>query len=622
MRREHNRHKLLTRRTVLLGGGQLLLAAGLVGRMYQLQILQADRYAVLSDKNRVSLRLIPPSRGRILDRYGSLIAENIFNYQVILVPEQTPDIAKTLDLLGQILSFSNRERQHILGDIRRKRDFVPVVLKENLTWQEVARIEVNAQDLPGISIDVGQSRYYPSGKAHCHVVGYVAAVSRDDYEEGPLFELPGFRVGKSGIEKQYDPELRGEAGTRQIEVNALGRVIRELNRDESHPGQDMFLTIDDQLQNFVYERVRALNAAAVVMDVNDGQVLALVSTPGFDPNAFNKGLDVQSWSDLESDSRAPLTNKVISGQYAPGSTFKMIVALAALESGIIDPDLRFSCDGFLHLGDSKFHCWRKEGHGAVDMEGALRESCDVYFYKLSQKLDIEAIADMARRFGFGESLGIDLPSEQSGLVPSPEWKQAVIGHPWQKGETLLASIGQGYILATPLQLAVMTSRLVNGGRATVPFLAFDPGTNGARSSVDDLESLGVSQSSLDVMIRAMAAVVNEPSGTAFSSRIHRSDYMMGGKTGTSQVRRISERERRHGVIKNENLPWIKRDHALFVGYAPLDKPRYACAVIVEHGGSGAKVAAPIARDILTEAQKRMVAHPAFEGAHGPHSHAG
>ncbi len=622
MRREHTRHKLLTRRTILLGGGQLLLAAGLVGRMYQLQILQADRYAVLSDKNRVSLRLIPPSRGRILDRYGSLIAENIFDYQVVLVPEQTPDIDETLHRLEKILSLSARERQRIMRDIQRKRDFVPVVLKENLTWQEVARIEVNTQDLPGISIDVGQSRHYPIGRAHCHVVGYVAAVSQEDYEKEPLFELPGFRVGKSGIEKRYDSKLRGQAGTRQIEVNALGRVIRELKRDESRPGEDLVLTIDDQLQSFVYERVHALNAAVVVMDVNDGQVLALVSTPGFDPNEFNQGLDVQTWSNLASDPRAPLINKVISGQYAPGSTFKMIVALAALERGIIDPDLKFFCDGVLQLGDSKFHCWREHGHGAVDMEAALRESCDVYFYKLSQRLGIEPIADMARRFGFGESSGIDLPGEQAGLVPSPEWKQAVVGQPWQKGETLLASIGQGYILATPLQLAVMTSRMVNGGRPVVPFLAFEPGKNTAPTSVDNLRSVGVSQSSLDMMKQAMDAAVNQPTGTAFGSRIHRPDYMMGGKTGTSQVRRISERERHHGVIKNENLPWIKRDHALFVGYAPLDKPRYACAVIVEHGGSGAKVAAPIARDILTEVQKRASEHPSVGRSIGVPSRAG
>ena len=371
MRREHTRHKLLTRRTILLGGGQFLLAAGLAGRMYQLQILQADRYAVLSDKNRVSLRLIPPSRGRILDRYGSLIADNIFNYQVVLVPEQTPDIDETLHRLRKILSLSEHERRRILRDIKRKRDFVPVVLKENLTWQEVARVEVNAQDLPGVSIDVGQNRHYPIGRAHCHVVGYVAAVSREDYEKEPLFDLPGFRVGKSGIEKQYDSELRGQAGTRHIEVNALGRVIRELNRDESRPGRDMILTIDDQLQAFVYERVHALNAAVVVMDVNDGQVLALVSIPGFDPNEFNQGLDVQTWSNLASDPRSPLINKVISGQYAPGSTFKMIVALAALESGIIDPDLKYFCDGALQLGDSKFHCWHKHGHGALDMEGCI-----------------------------------------------------------------------------------------------------------------------------------------------------------------------------------------------------------------------------------------------------------
>ena len=612
MRREHTRHKSLTRRAVLLGGAQFLLAAGLGGRLYQLQILGRDRYAVLSDKNRVSLRLIPPPRGCIFDRYGAPIALNVSNYQAVLVPEQSGDIDHTLNLFGRIVPLRDQDRTRILRDIERKRVFVPVLLKENLAWGSVARIEVNAQDLPGISIDVGRSRHYPDGVIHCHVSGYVAAVSPKDYGRDPLHELPGFRVGKSGVEKRYDADLRGKAGTLQVEVNALGRVIRELDRDESQAGQDMSLTVDNSIQAFAHRRVDGLNASVVVMDVTSGEVLGLVSTPGFNPNDFNKGLDPAAWSRLSNDPNAPLTNKVIMGQYPPGSTFKMMVALAALEENLITPQHTFMCPGWFEFGDRKFHCWRRKGHGQVNLNHALSESCDVYFYKLARKLGIKRIAAMAARFGFGQPLGIDLPGERPGLLPSPQWKQETIGRPWQKGETLIAAIGQGYILATPLQLAVMTARLVNGGRAVTPFIAFGHDGHPANAALfppAPVPSLGVSGRALALVRKGMDEAVNAPFGTAFSARITGKNNKMGGKTGTSQVRRISRWERENRVLKNEERLWHQRDHSLFVGYAPVHQPRYACCVVVEHGGSGSKVAAPIARDVLTHVQERAATAP-------------
>lgn len=606
MQREYARVKEFSRRAALLGGGQALLFSALVGRLYYLQVIESNQYVMLAEDNRISLRLLSPPRGRIVDRHGEPMALNQLNYRAVLISELTPDLEATLSSLESVLPISERERRRILREVSRKRSFVPVTIRENLDWDDVARIEVNAPSLPGVSIEVGQSRYYPFAEAAGHVLGYVAAVSEEEQGDDPLLELPGFRIGKNGIEKKYDLALRGKAGTSHIEVDALGRVIRELERDERQSGQELVLTIDSGLQDFIVRRLEGLSAAAVVMDALSGEILALVSTPGFDPNAFNKGLSEETWRDLVSNSRAPLINKSISGQYAPGSTFKMMVALAALESGIINPDQRFFCHGYVELGDSRFHCWKEKGHGAMDMVSALQQSCDVYFYEVARRTGIDRISEMARRFGLGTKLGVDLPGERDGLMPTSDWKLAVIGSPWQLGETLVAGIGQGYVLSTPLQLAVMMARLINGGVEVEPYVTHD--LVDVESTLQRPEpvfpTLGVSSSSLAVVKKGMDAVTNTPPGTAFGARIKEKGKEMGGKTGTSQVRRISKRERESGVLKNRERSWEERDHALFIGYAPTQNPRYVVSVVVEHGGVGSKVAAPVARDILLETQRR------------------
>jgi len=607
MQREHARVEGFSRRAALLGGGQALLFSALVGRLYYLQITEADRYTMLAEDNRISLRLLPPPRGRIVDRHGVPIALNQPNYRAVLVSELTPDLGATLSSLENVLPISERERRRILREIRRKRSFVPVTIKENLDWDDVARIEVNAPSLPGVSIEVGQSRYYPFAEAAGHVLGYVAAVSEEEQGADPLLKLPEFRIGKNGVEKTYDLALRGKAGSSHIEVDALGRVIRELERNEGQSGQELVLTIDSGLQDYIVHRLEGLSASAVVMDTLSGEVLALVSTPGFDPNAFNKGLSEETWRNLVSNSRSPLVNKSISGQYAPGSTFKMMVALAALEGGIITPDQRFLCEGYVELGDSWFHCWKEKGHGSVDMVSALQQSCDVYFYEVARRTGIDRISEMARRFGMGTKLGIDIPSERDGLIPTRDWKLAVIGSSWQLGETLLAGIGQGYVLSTPLQLAVMTARLVNGGVAVEPHVTHDlvEGESALRRPDPAFPDLGISSASLAVVKKGMDAVANTPQGTAFRARINEKGKEMGGKTGTAQVRRISKWERESGVLKNRQRPWEERDHALFVGYAPYQNPRFVVSVVVEHGGGGSKVAAPLGRDILLETQRRI-----------------
>ncbi len=606
-----DRQKLFGRRAAMLAGGKLVLLSALVGRMYYLQVIESARYATLAEENRINLRLLAPPRGRIVDRFGVPMAVNQQNYRVVLISEAAHDVAETLRLLGAIIPIGDGERRRILREVGRRRGFVPITVRENLNWEEVARIEVNTPDLPGVMIDVGQSRHYPHGGETAHVLGYVAAVSEAEIGRDPLLELPGFRIGRAGIEKVYDLALRGTGGSSQVEVNALGRVIREMRRQEGQPGAELTLTLDVELQKMVNRRLADQSAAVVVMDVHTGDVLAMASTPTFDPNAFNKGLSTEAWRELVSNPMAPLTNKAIRGQYAPGSTFKIVVALAALEKNAITPETTFFCPGFLKLGNATFHCWKRGGHGTVDLAKGITESCDVYFYETARRTGIDRIAAMARRLGFGKRLGLDLPGEQPGLVPTRDWKLATMDMPWQKGETLITGIGQGYLLATPLQLAVMTARLVNGGFAVTPHLTRDvvAADGPAPRPRARPKSLGLAAAHLEAVREATTAVVNTLRGTAYKARITEAGLEMGGKTGTVQVRRITKAERDAGLRKNKDRPWKDRDHAVFVGYAPAHAPRYAAAVLVEHGGGGSTVAAPIARDVLSEAQRRDAARP-------------
>lgn len=606
MYREGDRYRMFSRRAAILAGGKLTLAMALIGRMYYLQVLESDRYTTLAEENRVNLRLIQPPRGSIVDRFGTPLAENRKNYRVVVIPEQTVDIEATLDRLSLILPIGVAERRRIFHEMKRKRGFVPVTVRENLSWKEVSRVEVNTPDLPGVLIDVGQSRYYALGDSAAHVVGYVAVVAEEELTDDPLLQLPDFRTGKNGIEKVYDLALRGKAGSSQMEVNAVGRVVRELSREEGKPGHQVALTLDSNLQKLANKRFGRKSGAAVVMDVHNGELMAMVSTPGFDPNEFATGLSEESWQRLLADRRAPLTNKSIAGQYAPGSTYKMIVAVTALEAGLIRPEHQVFCKGYIELDRDRFHCWKRKGHGHMRLFEAIQHSCDVYFYDLARRCGIDRIAEMARRFGLGKALIEDLPGEQAGLVPDPDWKMAALGSPWQGGETLVTGIGQGYALATPLQLAVMTARLVNGGYGVFPHITKEivrPESTGARADVE-FESLGIRQATLLFVREAMVAVTNKPGGTAYGSRIRNKRMAMGGKTGTSQVMRITKREREEGVLKNKERPWHERDHALFVGFAPISAPKYAVSVIVEHGGSGSSAAAPIARDLLLEIQRQ------------------
>jgi len=605
--RDHDRVRMFTRRAALLAGAQGLLFGALAARMYYLQVVDSYRYRLLAEENRINMRLLPPPRGRIVDRFGVPLAVNQQNYRVLLTAENAPDVAMTLDRLAHLIPLGESERERVLREARRKRKFVPITVAEFLSWEEVAQLEVNAPDLPGISIDVGERRHYPYGTHASHVLGYVGAVSERELTGDPLLELPGFRIGKNGIERQYDLALRGGAGRVQLEVNAVGRVIRELERQEGQRGHELVTTLDMALQQFANERLGGESGAVVALDVKTGDVLALASTPSYDPNEFASGISARTWQALVGNEKAPLRNKAIAGEYAPGSTFKMVVALAALEAGVIDPSTSFYCNGKLRLGDGLFHCWKRHGHGAVELVRGIRESCDVYFYEVAKRVGIDRIADMANRLGLGGRMAFDVPGERPGLIPTREWKQAVLGQPWVKGETLIAGIGQGFVLATPLQLGVMSARLASG-RAVVPHLARDvvEGETVAARAAPDFAPLDINPVHLALVRQGMDDVVNHERGTARRSRLRLDDetVTMAGKTGTAQVRRITKRERATRVRKNEELPWRFRDHALFVSFAPVTAPRYAVAVVVEHGGGGSKIAAPIARDVLEECLKR------------------
>jgi penicillin-binding protein 2 len=608
--RETNRHKALTRRAALLAGGQALLATALAARMYQLQILEKDRYTVLAEENRINLRLLTPPRGRILDRFGVTLADNRGNYRLIVVPEQAGDLEATLNALAGLIDITDADRRRVLRDAKRKHSFVPLVVRANLAWEEMARIEVAVPELAGVAIEQGLIRHYPYGPAAAHVIGYVAAVSEKELTGDPLLELPDFRIGKSGVEKSQDLALRGVAGTSEVEINAYGRVVREIANHPGQPGQDVVLGLDQALQEFVTKRCASEpSVSCIVLDAVTGDVLALVSSPAYDPMLFSTGLTQAVWQELSTDPRNPLSDKAIGGIYPPGSTFKPMVALAALESGAITPDTAVTCPGYFELGDATFHCWKHGGHGTLRVRDAIKQSCDVFFYEASRRAGIDRIAAMARRFGFGAALGLDIPGERAGLIPSRDWKLATTGTTWQMGETLIAGIGQGSVLATPLQLATMAARLVTG-RAVVPHLVRRDGKarQGGDKRPPDFAGLGLNPRHLALVLDGMNAVVNEQGGTAFAARIKDAGLEMGGKSGTSQVRRITQYERDHGLRKATEIPWKEREHALFVAFAPVSAPRYVCAVVVEHGGEsgggGSAVAAPICRDALLEAQRR------------------
>ncbi len=543
--------------------------------------MEGQRYATLAESNRISARLTAPPRGRILDRFGTPVAGNKLNWRALLTVEQTDSVDDTLDAFARVVDLQDHERARIDREMKKRRRFIPLVVREFLTWDEMARLEVNAPDLPGIYVDVGTTRLYPYGPALAHVVGYVAPPNEADMGDDPMLALPGIRIGRNGMEKALDPELRGKAGAIQLEVNAVGRVIRELDRVDGTPGKEVNLTIDVGLQQQVLKRLGDESASAVVMDCRNGEVLAMTSNPSFDPSLFNSGVSQAQWIEWTRNRRAPLINKAAAGLYAPGSTFKMAVAMAGLEAKTITPGSRIVCPGYLDIGDTRFHCWSKYGHGALDVRNALKHSCDVFFYETARRTGIDRVAAMANRFGIGVDLEIELPGARKGLMPTREWRISK-GHPWNIGDTISCGIGQGYIQTTPLALCTYVSRVATG-RTVQPHLTRAIGgalQHGVQPT--DWPAMAVPEANLHLCREGMWAVVNEAGGTAIGARISVPGVTLAGKTGSTQVRRVSREAREHG-FKSENLPWEFRPHALFVCYAPYD-----CAALCRVRGGRAR----------------------------------
>ncbi|RZW08822.1 MAG: penicillin-binding protein 2 [Rhodobacteraceae bacterium] len=590
---------LLTRRGLVLGGVQLGFMGVLGLRMRQMQVEEAEQYRLLAEENRINMRLIAPSRGIIYDRHGIPVAENVQNYRIVIVREDAGDVEATIEKLRRIMPLDEAELDRALKEMYRRSPFVPVTLADRLTWEDLAEVAINAPVLPGITPEVGLSRAYPLREDFAHIVGYVGPVSDYDLsnieDPNPLLQIPRFQIGKIGVETKLEADLRGKAGSKRIEINAAGRVMRELSRDEYTPGEDIQLTIDHGLQNYAQSRLANESAGSVVIDVETGDLLAMASAPSFDPNLFVRGISSSDYSELRDNIYKPLFNKAVQGLYPPGSTFKMMTGLAALRAGVIGPGERVYCPGYMAFGGRRFHCWKRGGHGWMDLNDAITQSCDVYFYESANRVGVDRLADLCSEFGLGHRHDIPVSAVREGIVPSTQWKAQVRGERWNPGETLNTAIGQGDVLTSPLQLAVMTARIASG-RATEPRLV--KSVNGVEAPIKQADPLNIPSNLMTLVRRAMYNVSNGQRGTARRSRIVAEGLEMAGKTGTSQVRNITAAERARGVVRNDQLPWNRRDHGLFVAFAPFDKPKYAIATVVEHGGGGSSAAAPPSRDIL------------------------
>lgn len=591
---DYKDRRSFTRRAFVLGTGKLILTSALLSRLGYLQLIRKDYYRDLAEGNSTKIEQIPPLRGLIYDHQGRTLADNRPCYRLFFLRQKNHDPTLLLDRLDEILKLSNNRLEGLQEALEAAPHRIPILIKDHLTWEEMSILETQSPFLPGFYIEEGQTRFYPAKDLMAHILGYVQLPTPEQLKTENLSPHHNWKVGKSGIEKQLNLHLIGQAGLRETEVNAKGKKVRELYYKPAQSGSDLTLCVDLDIQKYVAGRLSVeKSASAVVMDCHTGAVKALVSHPSYDNNAFVSGINQQQWSILRDNPYGTMTSKAVQRLYAPGSIFKLVVALSALENKVTTPHAKVYCAGHTQIGQRKFHCWRWRygGHGWVNLTTALTKSCDCYFYEIAQKLGIQNISETARILGLGEKTGIELPHEKAGLVPDKTWKQERYGTSWLVVETVLASIGQGYLLTTPLQLGVLLSRLVNGGHAVSPRLCHDNLTTAA-------PKLPFKPENLKFICNAMIQAVNDPKGTAFKIRSQIPGYQFGGKTSTTQVRQITQKERDAGLLTVEQQDWKSRDHAMFAAFGPTKNPRYVTAVVVEHGGWGGKVAGPIGRDIM------------------------
>mgnify|MGYP000849806319 CR=1 FL=1 len=585
---EKEARRNFTRRALVMGTAQALGFGALAWRAFELQVLSEGRYDPLADENRTSLLVLAPKRGRILDRNGAVLADNEESFRATITPALAGDVRKVLETFRRIMPLRQDDIELIARRAKRQSRNTPITLVSDISFEDLARINLYAPQLPGVRTEIAWRRRCRAGTEAGHVVGYVGSVERPSIDDDPLMRLPGMRVGKTGVEAGLEEELRGEGGVQKIEVDARGRMTRNLEVRDPAAGRDIALTIDMGLQRRVFERLtRERMASCVVLDLAGGQIVAMASTPSYDPAQLSEGASDESLQRLLNAPDKPLLNRAIGGQYPPGSTFKMVTALAGLHLGAINAQEQITCNGRFEFADHSYRCWKRGGHGKMDMHSALRESCDVYFFELSRRLGIDAIADTARLLGLGQVFNCGLPQQKAGLVADPDWKRGRWNASWLGGETVLAGIGQGYMLASPLQLAVMTARVATGK-------AIDPTIILPSEQVPKVEfaDLGLLEERLAVVRAGLKAVVNEEGGTGKNAQLGEGKPLVAGKTGTSQINQAS------ADTPQDDLPWSSRDHALFVAYVPADAPRYAVSAIIEHGGGGGAMAAPLVKDVI------------------------
>ena len=616
--------KLISRRMFLLSVGKAIVVVGVLGRLISLQINESKKYKTLSDKNRFREWKLAPERGVIKDYFNQDIASNRQVYQIHLIPENTNNINQIFFRLKSILKISDKRISSLKKRIIKQKPWEPIIVSDNLDWSEFSRINLFLHELQGIEPVVSVARVYEDSSS-AHILGYVSQVSAKDLKNKKYLKeilVPGIAVGKTGLERRFDKEMIGKVGFQRYEVNAFGKRIKQILVNQGQAGKDYKTTLDLEVQKYTAEILGDKAASVCVMDIYNGDIISLVSSPSYDPNTFVHGVDRDYWNNLISNDRKPLTNKALSGLYPPGSTVKTLVALSALENKIVSPLKSVKCTGKIEMHGEKFHCWEKKGHGVVNMRSAIKRSCDVYFYEIARRLGVDKLSETAKKFGLGQKVLKNFSEERSGVVPNTRWKKKYIGENWYIGETLHTGIGQGYFQSTPIQLCLMTAQIANGGFEIKPKIIFDSKKNNLKEYLKfkkenpnqplpqklllsnlDLKPLFKNQDNINIIKDAMYSSSNEPGGTSYRSRLEDKRYMFAGKTGSSQIKRFTE-EQREAEVKQENVPYKSRDHALFIAFAPVSDPKYAISVVVEHGGSGSKAAAPIAKKVIKKVLER------------------
>jgi len=600
----------------MLTGVKLAVFLGIISRLFYLQISENIKYRSLSDKNRLREWKVPPQRGIIEDFFGEKIADNTQVFQLHMMPEDVPNLEELFFRLSKLINFNERQKRSLLKKIKKRKPWEPVIISDNLTWSEFSRLNIFLHEIEGIKPVVAVARKYLRDGSFSHLIGYVADVSVSDLENSEFLRkihVPGLKTGKTGLEKSLNELMVGEAGYQRYEVNAYGKRVKELKFIEGTIGKNYRTTLDMDVQSFASGLLKDKSGSICVMDIYTEFIVAMVSSPTFDANKFVHGITTKDWQHLINDKKKPLINKSIAGLYPPGSTLKPIVALSALENDVIGPNTTVECKGNIELYGHKYHCWKEKGHGFLRLREGIKQSCDIYFYEVARRLGVDRLAVTANKFGLGNKVFDILDEERTGLVPTTKWKLKNIGKGWVLGETLLAGIGQGYFQTTPMQLCLMTAQMANGGYEIKPKIIYDE--QALQSTIDAwraefnlrnnsinlssplLKKLYRNRENVKFVLDAQYGATNEPMGTSYRSRHVKPEYIFAGKTGTSQIRRITEEEREL-KLKQKDLPYKRRDHALFTAFAPYKNPRYAFSIVIEHGGTGSSAAAPLAKKII------------------------